>query len=536
MSGMEQAVTTAHASVMVYDDVNKRWLPAGSSGVNGTSKVQIYQHTLNNTFRVVGRRMQDHEVVINCAILKGLKYNQATPTFHQWRDSRQVYGLNFASKEDAEGFAAAMGQAVEALNATNQAPSLNSNPPGNRYGSTSASLSAAFIQQQQQMGGLYEPQQQQQSQSNPYGNGGSLYGQSVSAGSGGGQGRAQQLLTNGNTNGNDDHDIYSQSNYGQQREDHYGSRPEWTSQPAMYHTTSSANITLSQPQPRGVPPGHATSIQNVSSASSANQSTVHTVSSAPVLHQPTTETQQQPPRPPPPPAVVTASSAPPAPPPPPPMTSGAPAAAGGLAAALQNATLKRAAGSTAAAPAAAAPVKTGSGLISEMQATLARRRAKQDRSAEENGTGDGASGGGAALKAASITDKKTWERPDGVGQRSMSLSGPSGQAAKNAATVPPAVTTAAAHNNGLVNGLESPKFPRKESMQEEAYRSSGQLDRLDARSLASELERFKQDLLAEVRRELNEFKVDLIKAIRQEMGPQQQQQQQPSSAMLMGRR
>ena len=87
-------------------------------------QVHIYHHFINNTFRVVGRKLQDHEVrpdqstkfetffasedqqnfaldvwnifcvgrsniecflqvVINCAILKGLKYNQATPTFHQ---------------------------------------------------------------------------------------------------------------------------------------------------------------------------------------------------------------------------------------------------------------------------------------------------------------------------------------------------------------------------------------------------------------------------------------------------------------------
>ena len=53
------------------------------------------------------------QVVINCAILKGLKYNQATPTFHQWRDQRQVYGLNFSSKDDAEVFAAAMLEALK---------------------------------------------------------------------------------------------------------------------------------------------------------------------------------------------------------------------------------------------------------------------------------------------------------------------------------------------------------------------------------------------------------------------------------------
>ena len=55
------------------------------------------------------------QVVINCAVNKGLKYNQATPTFHQWRDSRQVYGLNFGSKEEADSFAQAMFAALDVL-------------------------------------------------------------------------------------------------------------------------------------------------------------------------------------------------------------------------------------------------------------------------------------------------------------------------------------------------------------------------------------------------------------------------------------
>ena len=53
------------------------------------------------------------QVVINCAILKGLKYNQATATFHQWRDNKQVYGLNFSSKDDADSFAHAMLNALD---------------------------------------------------------------------------------------------------------------------------------------------------------------------------------------------------------------------------------------------------------------------------------------------------------------------------------------------------------------------------------------------------------------------------------------
>src|SRR5579872_3626967 len=89
----EQSIASARASVMIYDEVNKKWVPSGSS--SGLSKVHIYHHVVNNTFRVVGRKLHDQEVVINCSILKSLKYNQATPTFHQWRDNRQVYGLNF---------------------------------------------------------------------------------------------------------------------------------------------------------------------------------------------------------------------------------------------------------------------------------------------------------------------------------------------------------------------------------------------------------------------------------------------------------
>lgn len=107
----EQSIIGARASVMVYDDNQKKWMPSGTS--SGLSKVHIYHHQQNNTFRVVGRKLQDHEVVINCSILKGLKYNQATPTFHQWRDSKFVYGLNFSSQQDAEAFARAMLHALE---------------------------------------------------------------------------------------------------------------------------------------------------------------------------------------------------------------------------------------------------------------------------------------------------------------------------------------------------------------------------------------------------------------------------------------
>lgn len=54
--------------------------------------------------------------MINASIFKGLKYNQTTATFHQWRDNKQVYGLNFSSRDDAEAFAVAMLRTVEFVN------------------------------------------------------------------------------------------------------------------------------------------------------------------------------------------------------------------------------------------------------------------------------------------------------------------------------------------------------------------------------------------------------------------------------------
>ena len=56
----EVCVISVRASVIVYDDVSKKWVPGGHS--QGLSKVQIYQHMEKNTFRVVGRKLQDHEV------------------------------------------------------------------------------------------------------------------------------------------------------------------------------------------------------------------------------------------------------------------------------------------------------------------------------------------------------------------------------------------------------------------------------------------------------------------------------------------
>lgn len=58
----EVPIVSARANVMLYDDPSKKWVPAGTAQQQGLSKVQIYRHTGNNSFRVVGRKMANHEV------------------------------------------------------------------------------------------------------------------------------------------------------------------------------------------------------------------------------------------------------------------------------------------------------------------------------------------------------------------------------------------------------------------------------------------------------------------------------------------
>uniref|UniRef100_A0A8C5WPS6 WH1 domain-containing protein n=1 Tax=Laticauda laticaudata TaxID=8630 RepID=A0A8C5WPS6_LATLA len=73
---IEQSICQARAAVMVYDDANKKWVPAGGS--TGFSRVHIYHHTGNNTFRVVGRKIQDHQVK-NMTAVWGVASNWTHP-------------------------------------------------------------------------------------------------------------------------------------------------------------------------------------------------------------------------------------------------------------------------------------------------------------------------------------------------------------------------------------------------------------------------------------------------------------------------
>lgn len=64
----EVSLCQARATVMLYDEAEKRWIPAGS-GAQSMSRVHIYQNQSNNAFRVVGRKLQpDQQVKCTAAV------------------------------------------------------------------------------------------------------------------------------------------------------------------------------------------------------------------------------------------------------------------------------------------------------------------------------------------------------------------------------------------------------------------------------------------------------------------------------------
>ena len=54
-------------------------------------------------------------MAIDFALTKDSKYNEATEVFHHLKGQRQLYGLKFETKEDAQTFGQAVHAALENL-------------------------------------------------------------------------------------------------------------------------------------------------------------------------------------------------------------------------------------------------------------------------------------------------------------------------------------------------------------------------------------------------------------------------------------
>ncbi|NXN90915.1 VASP protein, partial [Rhinopomastus cyanomelas] len=71
----ETVLCSTRASVLLYDESQRQWVAAGG-GPQTPSCVQLYHHPTANSFRLVGRRQPDQQVVLNCPLGRGLRYSQ----------------------------------------------------------------------------------------------------------------------------------------------------------------------------------------------------------------------------------------------------------------------------------------------------------------------------------------------------------------------------------------------------------------------------------------------------------------------------
>ncbi|XP_074845990.1 protein enabled homolog isoform X7 [Carettochelys insculpta] len=499
----EQSICQARAAVMVYDDTNKKWVPAGGS--TGFSRVHIYHHTGNNTFRVVGRKIQDHQVVINCAIPKGLKYNQATQTFHQWRDARQVYGLNFGSKEDANVFASAMMHALEVLNSQETGPTLprqNSQlPPQVQNGPSQEELEIQRrqLQEQQRQKELERERLDRERMERERLERERLERERLE------RERLEQEQLERERQERERQERLERERQERERQDRERlerlerERQEREQQEQLEREQlewererriSNAGIIQGQPAPPPPPPLPPGPVQS------------------PAAIPPPPGPPPAPPLPPsgpPPPPPLPSQAPPPVPPPPPapplpasgfsmgsmsedsrPLT--------GLAAALAGAKLRKVSrGEESSSPNVGTSSKTdsvrgngplplgGSGLMEEMSALLARRR----RIAEKGST-------------------EPEQKEDKTEESEPSTSKPS-------STSTPELTRKPWERTNTVNGSKSPVISRPKST------PSGQPSANGVQSEGLDYDRLKQDILDEMRKELTKLKEELIDAIRQEL-------------------
>nr|XP_006815795.1 PREDICTED: protein enabled homolog isoform X2 [Saccoglossus kowalevskii] len=228
-----------------------------------------------------------------------------------------------------------------------------------------------------------------------------------------------------------------------------------------------------------------------------------------------------PPAPPAPPAPT--GGIPPPPPPPPPPNLGSSSSGGnasGFAGALAGVSLKKTAKPAEPSPAVTekteneregrgsvsnvAPPLAGmggmGGMLGEMQAMLARRRAQADASSAASPSGSGRSSPvlnkAASVASASSTAtsdvRKPWEKENKVAANKFTASSPSQPTTNGTTNVP---------SSG------SPKMIRRARGGSMSVIQNGLQD--------SDLERLKQDILTEMRKEIQQAKLEIIEAIRE---------------------
>lgn len=114
----ETSVVAVRAAVYHYNPGTNTW----ASADRGLSRLDLYHSQQTRRYRVVGVSAKTGDTVINSPLTRAVVYQQVTPLFHQWSDTLFSYGVNFATLEEAQGFAQAVDAAVLHMGADDVPP------------------------------------------------------------------------------------------------------------------------------------------------------------------------------------------------------------------------------------------------------------------------------------------------------------------------------------------------------------------------------------------------------------------------------
>ena len=113
------------ASVMMYDEVTRHWIPAHCSSAPCECQVEILHNYQQYSFKIVARTLSSGELILTSSVERGMRYNEATINFHQWRDTKIVYGLHFLNNDEARVFGDVMRTCIDSLNSGSRIDFIN---------------------------------------------------------------------------------------------------------------------------------------------------------------------------------------------------------------------------------------------------------------------------------------------------------------------------------------------------------------------------------------------------------------------------
>ena len=121
----EVSVCASVASVMMYDEVTRHWIPAHCSSAPCECQVEILHNYQQYSFKIVARTLSSGELILTSSVERGMRYNEATINFHQWRDTKIVYGLHFLNNDEAKVFGDVMRTCIDSLNSGSRIDFIN---------------------------------------------------------------------------------------------------------------------------------------------------------------------------------------------------------------------------------------------------------------------------------------------------------------------------------------------------------------------------------------------------------------------------